>query len=122
MERAKKKAEKHAQKPLQKKKDRLKAVTPDLATDVGPELPPPGNWIDKQIMMQNLHVSSGTLRNWRNRGLIPFSRIGAKIYYHEQDVHKLLLQCRKHLTKTPLLCLLFYVFGDGGEEILLACL
>ena len=33
-------------------------------------------WFDMQDIMQLLHVSRGTLHNWRVKGILPFSKVG----------------------------------------------
>ena len=48
------------------------------------------NWIDGQVVMQVLHISSRTLLTLRKNGTLPFSRIGSKLYYHKQDILKIL--------------------------------
>jgi hypothetical protein len=47
-------------------------------------------WIDGQIVMQTLHISSRTLVRLRTRGVLPFSKIGKKIYYNTDDIQNLL--------------------------------
>jgi len=47
-------------------------------------------WLDKQDILQRMHISSGTLFKWRKKGLLPYSRIFGKIYYRESDLLKLL--------------------------------
>jgi len=40
--------------------------------------------------MQALHISPRTLQTLRTNGILPFSRIGNKIYYRRQDILKIL--------------------------------
>jgi predicted site-specific integrase-resolvase len=47
-------------------------------------------WIDKQEILMRLHISNRTLQNWRSKGIIPFARIGKKIFYKESDLRNLL--------------------------------
>ena len=47
-------------------------------------------WIDKQEIMMRLHISNRTLQNWRSKGILPFARIGKKIFYKESDLSNLL--------------------------------
>lgn len=49
-------------------------------------------WIDKQEVMEKLHVSSRTLQSWRTQGILCYSRIGSKIYYREKDLQEMLLR------------------------------
>lgn len=48
------------------------------------------DWIDNADVMQTLHISARTLQTMRSNGLIPYSRIGNKLYYRRQDLEKLL--------------------------------
>jgi hypothetical protein len=48
------------------------------------------DWIDGQIVMQALHISPRTLQTLRSNGILPYSRIGNKIYYRKQDILKIL--------------------------------
>jgi len=52
--------------------------------------PPFNNWLDKQDVMQILHISSRTLYTLRTNGTLPFSRIGNKLYYKHSDIQQLL--------------------------------
>ena len=49
------------------------------------------DWIDNQDVMQILHISSRTLQTLRSNGMLPFSRIGNKLYYRRQDLQRLLV-------------------------------
>ena len=46
--------------------------------------------LDNQDVMQALHVSSRTLQTLRSNGILPFSRIGNKLYYRRSDIQRLL--------------------------------
>jgi hypothetical protein len=48
------------------------------------------DWLDNQDVMQVLHISSRTLQTLRSNGILPFSRIGNKLYYRRFDIQKLL--------------------------------
>jgi len=50
-------------------------------------------WLDKQEILERTHISSGTLQNWRRKGLLPYSRVVGKLYYKESDLQKLLHHC-----------------------------
>jgi predicted DNA-binding transcriptional regulator AlpA len=52
-------------------------------------------WMDKQEVLELLHISESTLQKWRKNGLLPFSRILGKIYYKESDILQLLEKCKK---------------------------
>ncbi len=49
-----------------------------------------GNLLDGQDVMQILHISPRTLQTLRSNGTIPYTRIGNKIYYHKQDLERIL--------------------------------
>ncbi|WP_302567788.1 helix-turn-helix domain-containing protein [Culturomica massiliensis] len=51
---------------------------------------PPEDWIDNQDVMQALHISPRTLQTLRSNGILPYSRIGNKLYYRKQDMLKIL--------------------------------
>ncbi len=57
-------------------------------------------WIDKQEIMMRLHISNRTLQTWRSKGIIPFARIGKKIFYKESDLWDLLNSHVKQGSKT----------------------
>ena len=48
------------------------------------------DWLDNQDVMQILHISPRTLQTLRSNGILPFSRIGNKLYYRRQDLQRLL--------------------------------
>jgi hypothetical protein len=48
------------------------------------------DWIDGQDVMQVLHISPRTLQTLRSNGILPYSRIGNKIYYLRRDITKIL--------------------------------
>jgi hypothetical protein len=48
------------------------------------------DWLDNQDVMRALHISPRTLQTLRTNGILPFSRIGNKIYYRRQDILKIL--------------------------------
>lgn len=43
-------------------------------------------WMDNQDVCELLHVSKRTLQHYRDSGKIPFSQVGAKIYYKASDI------------------------------------
>lgn len=47
-------------------------------------------WMDNQDVCALLHVSKRTLQHYRDTGKIPFSQVGAKIYYKATDVDEFL--------------------------------
>lgn len=49
-------------------------------------------WMDNQDVCELLHISKRTLQHYRDTGKLPFSQIGAKIYYKACDVDSFLLE------------------------------
>ena len=47
-------------------------------------------WIDAQDVMMTLHISVRTLQTWRDKGILPFSKINGKFYYKVSDIRKML--------------------------------
>jgi hypothetical protein len=43
-------------------------------------------WMDNQDLCELLHISKRTLQHYRDSGKIPFSQVGAKIYYKAKDI------------------------------------
>ncbi len=54
-------------------------------TDVGLK-----TWLDNQDVCQTLGITKRTLQTYREKGLLPFSRIRHKVFYKPEDVEKLL--------------------------------
>ena len=46
--------------------------------------------MDKQDILQTLHVSDRTLYTWRVTGKLPYIKINGKFYYTKPDVHRML--------------------------------
>jgi len=49
-------------------------------------------WLDDDEVRKRLRISNSTLKRWRSKNLIRFSRIGRKTYYSEQDLVAFLQQ------------------------------
>lgn len=47
-------------------------------------------WLDNQEVMELLKVSPRTLQNMRDSLVLPYAKVGAKIYYKASDVETLL--------------------------------
>src|SRR3954463_10811460 len=60
-------------------KPKIKKDPPDLS----------GKVLDKQDVLQLMHISESTLQKWRKKGLLSFSRVMGKIYYKESDILQL---------------------------------
>jgi len=50
------------------------------------------DWLDGQDVMLTLHISERTLYNYRQQGLLPYTRFAGKIYYRRSDLEALLDQ------------------------------
>lgn len=51
-------------------------------------------WLDKQDILQRMFISERTLARWRRKNILPFSRVGRKIYYREADLLAMLEKAR----------------------------
>ena len=47
-------------------------------------------WLDNQEIMELLKISKRTLQKYRDGRVIPYSKVGSKIYYKAGDVEKFL--------------------------------
>ncbi len=57
------------------------------------------NWVDGAQVMQMLNISKRTLQQWRNAGILPYSRIQGKLYYKVSDLESLLENHRSSTEK-----------------------
>lgn len=55
------------------------------------------SWLDNNEVCALLKISKRTLQSYRDEGDIPFSQIGAKIYYQASDIEAFL---KKHYKKS----------------------
>lgn len=46
--------------------------------------------IDNADFLQLMNISNSTAKNWRNKGIIPYSQIENKFYYKVVDIQRLL--------------------------------
>lgn len=60
---------------IQQKLNKEKSTTP--LSDI---------WMDNQDVCELLHISKRTLQHYRDTGKLPYSQIGAKIYYKASDI------------------------------------
>ena len=44
--------------------------------------------IDNADFLQLMNISNSTAKNWRNKGVIPYSKIENKFYYKVVDIQK----------------------------------
>ena len=58
------------------------------ATDTGYR--PADKWMAGKEVLSMLFIGERTLQRWRSKGIIPYSRIGNKIYYRLGDIEALL--------------------------------
>lgn len=54
--------------------------------------------IDNADFIQLMQISSSTAKNWRNKGVIPYSQIENKIYYKIEDIQEVLENKYRGLT------------------------
>lgn len=47
-------------------------------------------FLDNQEFLLLMNISKRTAQTWRDSGVIPYSQIGAKIYYKYADISKLI--------------------------------
>lgn len=51
---------------------------------------PADNWLDSQQVCEAFSINKQTLKAYRVRGHLAFSRVGGKFFYREQDVAEFL--------------------------------
>jgi hypothetical protein len=51
----------------------------------------PQKWLDNQQACIRLSASKRTLQNLRDSGILPFTKIGAKVYYKPADIENMLM-------------------------------
>lgn len=51
---------------------------------------PQRKWLRSQDVQALLCISAGTLHNFREKGLLPYSRIGGVIFYEYDDIVEML--------------------------------
>lgn len=59
------------------------------------------NWMDNQDVCDVLCISKKTLQVYRDKGLLPFTRIKHKMFYKPEDVQNLLESSYHHLKRKP---------------------
>jgi hypothetical protein len=74
---------------FQKIVDQLEAIQQKLNKEKG-TTPLSDIWMDNQDVCELLHISKRTLQHYRDTGKLPFSQIGAKIYYKASDIDEFL--------------------------------
>lgn len=48
------------------------------------------DWLDNQDVTLQLHISLRTLQELRSKGVVPYTKLGNKIYYRRVDIENLL--------------------------------
>ena len=50
--------------------------------------------LDNSELLQIMYISARTAQTWRDTGILPYSKVGKKIYYDMRDVEVLLERTR----------------------------
>lgn len=80
--------------------EKLKMSIIDLLAQVDTLYAEPANgWLDNQAVCQILNISKRSLQTFRDKGLIPYSQIGHKCFYKQEDVKEFLERNRIASTK-----------------------
>jgi hypothetical protein len=67
--------------------EKLKMSIADLLAQIDTLYVEPENeWLDNQTVCQILNISKRSLQTFRDKGLIPYSQIGHKCFYRQEDV------------------------------------
>jgi hypothetical protein len=78
--------------------EKLKMCIADLLGQIDTLFVEPTNgWIDNQTVCQALNVSKRTLQSFRDKGLIPYSQIGHKCFYKQEDMKEFIEKHRVEL-------------------------
>ena len=56
-------------------------------------------WLDNQEVCEILRISKKTLQVYRDKGILPYSRIKHKIFFKTEDVYRLLESNYYHLKR-----------------------
>lgn len=80
--------------------EKLKLCVCDLLTQIDTLHAEPDNgWLDNQAVCRILSISKRSLQTFRDKGLIPYSQIGHKCFYKQEDVNEFLERNRIELLK-----------------------
>ncbi|ARN77941.1 hypothetical protein BST97_07985 [Nonlabens spongiae] len=52
----------------------------------------PTQWLKSAQVREMLSISAGTLQNYREKGRLPYTRIGDTIFYDRNDIERILNQ------------------------------
>ena len=67
--------------------DQLKSKVNNLYVHSGVA---PQKWIDNEQACQRLSASIRTLQTLRDSGILPFTKMGGKVFYKPEDIEKML--------------------------------
>lgn len=70
---------------------RLDAIQQKLDIHAGTQ---PEDWLDNSDIIRLLKISKNTAAAWREKGILPFTKIGKKIYYQETEIRHLMKRHR----------------------------
>jgi len=80
--------------------EKLKSCITDLLAQIETLYTEPENgWLDNQVVCQILNISKRSLQTFRDKGLIPYSQIGHKCFYRQEDVKEFLERNRTPVNK-----------------------
>ncbi|MDR1182794.1 MAG: helix-turn-helix domain-containing protein [Bacteroidales bacterium] len=80
--------------------EKLKMCITDLLAQVGTLYTEPVNgWLDNQAVCRILSISKRSLQTFRDKGLIPYSQIGHKCFYRQEDVREFIEKNRIEVIK-----------------------
>lgn len=52
-------------------------------------------WLDAQDVCMMLNISTRTLQNYRDKGMLAYSLVSGKCYYRPEDIESLILKNRR---------------------------
>jgi hypothetical protein len=80
--------------------EKLKMCITDLLEQIDTLYAEPANgWLDNQAVCQIFGISKRSLQTFRDKGLIPYSQIGHKCFYRQEDVKEFLEKNRIEVIK-----------------------
>jgi predicted DNA-binding transcriptional regulator AlpA len=54
------------------------------------QVEPSKRWLKSSEVLELLSISNGTLQTFRNKGTLPFSKVGGVIFYDYDDIQKII--------------------------------
>jgi hypothetical protein len=46
--------------------------------------------LDNEEIMRRFKIADSTTKEWRKKGLLPYQKIGGKVFYHKADIESLI--------------------------------